>query len=66
MRCMSAAEKTAIDAPAALRTYTCAGRTRDSHPSTESRKLATIVAIAIISEKLATMPAMPIAAKLGA
>ena len=39
---------------------------RVSQSSTDSRKLATIVAIAIISAKLATMPAMPIAAKLGA
>ncbi len=39
---------------------------RFSQSSTEPRKLDTMVAIAIISAKLATMPAMPIAAKLGA
>jgi hypothetical protein len=38
---------------------------RPSQSSTEPRKLDTMVAIATISAKLATMPAMPIAAKRG-
>ena len=39
---------------------------RYSHSSSDCRKLVTIVAIATISAKLATMPASPIAAKDGA
>ena len=44
-----AAEKNAVDAPGAAAYISCAGKIRVSHSSTESRKLATIVAIAIIS-----------------
>ncbi len=65
----SCAEKYAVvvDSPRLpARAYRSAGSTADSHTSSDCLKLVTIVAIATISAKLATMPASPIAAPDGA
>jgi hypothetical protein len=60
--CRSRVENLAVAPAGAARAYKSAGSIRASQASSELRKLFTMVAIATISAKLATMPAAPMAA----